>query len=288
MSFTIADLRLLLQTLGEIALVLLFLRWYEPRMLYYPNHPGRQVTRTPADAGLNYEPVTLTTVDNVRVSAWLLPADRPDAPTLLFFHGNAGNLGHRVEKCRVFHELGLQILVLDYRGYGDSEGRPSEKGTYRDADAAYQYLTQTRGIAPKDIVLYGESLGSGVAVDLASRVPVGGVILEAAYTSVADTGQQIFWFLPGIIRLLVYNRYDSRRKIARINAPLLQLHSRQDRVFSYERHAERLFAAAREPKQLVPLRGTHNDAFFVSEPLSRQAIQDFLPDTTVRAPQTFR
>jgi hypothetical protein len=278
LPLTPADLWLLARTVGGVALVLLFLRWYEPRMLYYPQHPERRVSRIPADAGMAYEAMTLTASDNVRLSAWWLPApeNAPEArPAVLFLHGNAGNIGHRLEKARVLLDLGFDVLLLDYRGYGDSEGRPSEKGTYRDADAAYSYLTGTRGVNPRRILLYGESLGTGVAVDLASRMPVGGVVLEAPFTSISDVAQRIFWFLPGVVRLLVRNRYDSRRKIARIDAPLLLLHSRDDEFFSFRRHAERLFAAAREPKRLVELRGTHADSFFVSEPVCRDALREF-------------
>ena len=281
MTFTIDDLWLLLQTLGGSTFVLLFLRWYEPRMIYYPNVPTRRIERTPDSEGLAFEAVSLTTADAVRIQGWFLPCERGvEAPTTLYFHGNAGNIFHCLAKCRVLLDLGVNVFALDYRGYGDSDGRPSEAGMYRDADAAYSYLTNERGIAPRDIFLYGESLGSGVAVDLAARAPVGGVVLEAAYTSLADVGQRIFWFLPGIIRLLVQNRYDSLVNISQINAPLLMLHSTNDEIFPFKRHAPRLFAAAHEPKQLVPIQGAHADAFFVSEPLCRKALTAFLTART--------
>jgi fermentation-respiration switch protein FrsA (DUF1100 family) len=284
MTFTADDFWLLLRTLGGIALVLLFLRWYEPRMIYYPNHPTRHIEQTPDNYNLAFDHVTLTTLDGIPLKGWFLPTSDDKSQTILFFHGNAGNISHCLPKCRVLRELGFAVFVLDYRGYGESEGCPSESGTYRDADATYAYLTEKRGIGPQNIVLYGESLGSGIAVDLATRAPVGGVILEAAYTSLADVGQRIFWFLPGIIRLLVRNRYDSLAKIPRISAPLLMLHSSDDEIFRYKRHALRLFAAAREPKQLVCLQGTHADAFFVSKALCREAIAGFIARPTVSSP----
>jgi fermentation-respiration switch protein FrsA (DUF1100 family) len=164
------------------------------------------------------------------------------------------------------------VLIIDYRGYGRSEGKPNEDGTYRDARAAYEYLTQTRNREPRTLVVYGESLGSAVAADLASKVEVGGLVLEEAFTSVADVGQRMFSFLP--VRWLVRNKYDTLGKMPRIRAPLLILHSRDDEFFDM-RHAQRLLAAANEPKQLVELHGSHNDAFLVSAPIYRASLHKF-------------
>jgi uncharacterized protein len=272
-------------------LLCVFLRWREPSMIYFPD---RQLESTPDAYGLSYEDVFLTTTDGVRIHGWFLPAPRdlPSSPfTLLFLHGNAGNISHRLDKLAVFHELGASVLIIDYRGYGRSEGKPSEEGTYRDAQAAYEYLTgktQLREAAlpqrgssppgaphlePRSIVVYGESIGSAVAVDLASKFAVGGVVLEEPFTSIGDVGQEKFPFLP--IRLLARTKYDSLSKIGRINAPLLMFHSRDDEYFSI-RHAERLLAAAREPKRFVELHGSHNDAFSVSADTCRAALKEFL------------
>jgi fermentation-respiration switch protein FrsA (DUF1100 family) len=278
--FTLSDLWLALQTIGGIAGVFVFLRWYEPRMIYYPHYPTRRLERTPAVRGWRYEELTLTAEDRTQLSAWFLPAEGAEF-TVLLLHGNAGNISHRLEKAHVLLDLGVSVLLLDYRGYGESEGKPNESGTYQDARAAYQYLTETRGILPEQVIVFGESLGTGVAVELATVEKVGGLILEAGFTSLADVGQRIFWFLPGV-RWLVKNRYDSRRKIGRLAAPLLLLHSREDEVFSF-RHAERLYAAAPEPKRLVPLRGRHADGFFTSEAECRDALREFLMDLRHRA-----
>ena len=286
---TTDDLFLLLRTLALLALLLAFLRWYEPRMVFYPNYPTRRIERTPEEVGLAYEEVELATEDGTRITGWFLAAgcriEQPPPPySLLFFHGNAGNVSHCLDKCRVFLDLGLDVLLIDYRGYGRSDGRPSENGTYQDARAAYDYLTGPCGVDACRVLLYGESLGTGIAVDLATRVPVGGVVLEAAFTSLADVGQRIFWFLP--VRRLIRNRYDSLRKIANVNAPLLLLHSRDDEYFSI-RHARRLLGAARTPARLVELRGKHASAFHDSEAVCREALQQFiagLPDASVRQP----
>ena len=128
----------------------------QPRLLYYPNMPTRELMATPTQTGLDYEAVTLHTDDGVRLSAWFIPHPVPRA-TLLFLHGNAGNLSHRLESIRLFHDLGLAVFIIDYRGYGQSEGRPSEAGTYRDAAAAWDYLIGERHLAAHEIVIFGRS-----------------------------------------------------------------------------------------------------------------------------------
>jgi len=245
-------------------------------MLYYP---VREIESTPDKFGRKYEDVTLTTSDRVRINGWFLPApelpiaNHPSRITVLFFHGNAGNISHRFEKLEILGALGMDTLIVDYRGYGRSEGKPDEAGTYRDARAAYMYLTQTRNREPKTVVVYGESLGSAVAADLASQVDIGGLVLEEAFTSVADVGQKMFPFLP--IRWLVRNKYDTLGKMPRIHAPLLIFHSRDDEFFDI-RHAQRLLAAANEPKRLIELRGSHNDAFLTSAETYRNGLKEFL------------
>jgi fermentation-respiration switch protein FrsA (DUF1100 family) len=257
--------------------IVLFLRWREPHMLYYPNRP---IDQTPDQLGLKYDDVTLAASDGVKINGWFVHA--PDAPrsprsTILFFHGNAGNISHRMEKLQVLGDLGVDTFIIDYRGYGRSEGQPNEQGTYRDALAAYEYLTNGapggRALPSQSIIIYGESLGSAVAVDLAAKQAVGGVIIEEAFTSVGDVGQKMFPFLP--VRWLVRNKYDTLSKIGRIKAPLLIFHSRDDEIIPF-RHAQRLLAAANEPKQLVELTGGHNDAFAVNGETYRAALKDFL------------
>jgi fermentation-respiration switch protein FrsA (DUF1100 family) len=256
---------LLLFFCGLVAISLL-LRWREPKMLYYPM---TAMAGTPSQAGLAYEEVWLTTADGVKIHGWYLPGQDAAAPTFLFLHGNAGNISHRLEKLSIFHKLGAATLIIDYRGYGRSAGIPGEQGTYRDADAAYQWLSQ-RGVVP---VLYGESLGTAVAVELAVTRQVAGIVLEAPFTSIAAVGQKLFPFLP--VRWLVQNKYDSLSKMPRLRAPLLILHSREDEIFAMP-HAEELLAAAPAPKQLVELRGGHNEAFLVSLDTYRTALAEFL------------
>jgi len=249
----------------------LWLRWNEPRMIYYPS---RQIDQTPELAGLKYEDVTLTTSDGFHINGWFLSAkaERPANLTVLLFHGNAGNISHRLDKLAVLRDLGVDTFIIDYRGYGRSEGAPDEPGTYHDARAAYDYLVQQRKVASRSIVVYGESLGSAIAADLATKVGVGGLILEEAFTSIGDVGQKMFPFFP--VRWLARNKYDTLAKIPHIKVPLLIFHSRDDEIFSI-RHAQRLLAAANNPKQFVELRGHHNDAFLVSADTYHAAIQTF-------------
>ena len=263
-------MNLILTVLGVLVAFALWLRWREPGMIYYP---ARAIDGTPAQRGWKFDDVWLTASDGVRINGWFVPAEGNEQLTVLFFHGNAANISHRFEKLAILRELGANVFILDYRGYGRSDGTPDEPGTYRDAQAAYEFLTRERKIEPRAVVVYGESLGSAVGVDLASKAPVGGVVIEEAFTSVADVGQRMFPFLP--VRWLVRNKYDTLSKIDRIHAPLLLLHSRDDEYFAL-RHAERLLAAAHEPKQLVELLGGHNDAFLVSELIYREALKQFV------------
>jgi fermentation-respiration switch protein FrsA (DUF1100 family) len=249
--------------------VVLFLRWREPKLLYYPMS---HLEEHPDQTGLPYEEVWLTTTDQVHLHAWYVPATNA-SHTVLFLHGNAGNISHRIEKLQVLHSLGVNTLIVDYRGYGRSRGVPNEPGTYRDAAAAYRHLTEQRRVPPAALIVFGESLGTAVAVELAVTHPVGGVILEEPFTAVADVGQKLFPFVP--VRLVVRNKYDTLSKISRLRSPLLILHSRDDEMFALT-HAQRLLAAAPEPKRLVELRGSHNDAFLVSAPTYRQALAEFL------------
>jgi fermentation-respiration switch protein FrsA (DUF1100 family) len=252
----------------------LYVYLMQPRLLYYPDLPGRAIVATPADIGLDYEPVTLLTGDGVRLGAWFIP--HTDARgTLLFLHGNAGNISHRLDSIALFHALGLSVLILDYRGYGESEGTPSEAGTYRDADAAWQHLVEQRRIAPSEIVIFGRSLGAAVAVELASRTRPGALIMESAFISVPEMAATLYPRLP--VRLLSRYRYNALTPLERISCPLLIVHSRDDEIIPF-RQGQRLFEHAREPKQFLELRGGHNDGFLVTGRHYVNALEGFLSE----------
>lgn len=214
----------------------------------------------------------------MRLHGWYLPA--PDgagagrgAPALLFLHGNAGNISHRIRSLRLFHELGLAVLIIDYRGYGQSEGRPDEQGLYLDALAGWRHLRDERDVAPADIVVFGRSLGGAVAAWLAARERPGGVILEAAFTSAPDLGRELYPWLP--VRRLLRVDYDTRAAVGSIDTPLLIIHGRDDGIVPFA-HARRLYEAAAGPRTLLELSGGHNDAFVVSAADYREGVARFL------------
>ena len=254
------------------AMLAVALFFYQPNLLYFPDMPSREIEATPGDIGLDFQSLTLASRDDEQLDAWFIPADHARG-VLLFCHGNAGNISHRLESIRLFHELGLSVLIFDYRGYGQSSGKPTEKGTYRDADAAWHYLVTQRGIPAEHIILFGRSLGASIAADLATRQSAAGVILESAFTSVPDVAAQLYPWLP--VRWLSRYQYDTRMKLADIHSPVLIVHSREDEIISYA-NGERMFEAANEPKQFLQLRGGHNDGFLVSGRDYIQGLDGFL------------
>ncbi len=224
------------------------------RVIFQPS-PG--VDLEPDALGIDAGSLFLETADGVRIHAFHLPgAPRAGAPrALLFLHGNAGNASHRLPNASLLAALGVDVLLLDYRGYGLSEGRPSEAGVYADARAGLAHLLEERDFAPERVVLFGRSLGGAVAVELAQDRPLAGVILESTFTSVEDMARGIV----GPLARLVAGGFDSRERIERMRAPLLFFHGDRDEVVPYGLGRE-LFAAAPEPKAFETLAGAgHND-----------------------------
>ncbi|MGD8312917.1 MAG: alpha/beta hydrolase [Gammaproteobacteria bacterium] len=250
----------------------LYLFIMQPRLLYYPDMPSRRIEATPAAVGLNHETVSLLTADGVRLHGWFIPEPRTRA-TLLFCHGNAGNISHRLESIRLFHDLGLNILIFDYRGYGRSDGHPSEKGSYRDVDAGWDYLVDARRTDPGRIVVFGRSLGAAIAADIASRKKPAAVILESAFTSVPEMAATLYPWLP--VRFLSRYRYDNKTKIRHISAPVLVVHGRDDEIVPFSQ-GRQLFELAGEPKHFLALDGGHNDAHLSSRPVYIRELKAFL------------
>ncbi len=244
--------------------------------------PSSRFLATPDDVGMDHETVRLNTDDGETLHGWWIPAadvSRETSPgetgqhTLLFFHGNAGNISGRLESVQQFHQLGLNVLIVDYRGYGKSTGSPSEQGLYTDAATCWTYLTETRGIAPDDIVVFGRSMGGGPATWLAARYRPGAVILESVFTNVPDIGAHHYPFLP--VRAMATNQFDNEARVAEIDVPKLHIHSRDDRVVPFEL-GRQVYEAAAEPKQFLEIQGGHNDGFLVSEDAYLRTIKDFL------------
>jgi hypothetical protein len=254
---------------------LLLLRVAEPRLVYAPG-PSRRLTPPPPELGLAPERVEFGSADGVRLVGWVIRApDDAAGRWLLICHGNAGNLA---DAGRPLHyadlrALGLSLLAFDYRGYGESGGTPSEAGLYRDADAAWRYLTDSLQVRPDRIVVFGHSLGSAVAVELAGRVHPAGLILDGALTSVTERAQEAYPFVP--VRWVARSRYASIERIGRLTLPKLFLHAREDEVIPFA-HGLRLFEAAPPPKAFVALAGGHGDAFERDSAVYFGAIAHFL------------
>jgi uncharacterized protein len=232
----------------------------EKAFIYQPGE--RRVWPPARQFALHERTVSYPSTGGVTLTAWIVPSasDHPSDAWLLICHGNYGNVGfgQRPEYYALMRDQGINLFAFDYRGFGDSTGTPDERGLYEDATASYEYVTRVLGIPPSHVVIYGHSLGSGVAIELAARVPSAGLILEGAYTSVVRQGQERYPLLP--IGLLATQRFPSIDRISSIHSPKLFLHSPEDAVIPYA-DGRRLFAAATEPKRFVDVRGGHENAY---------------------------
>ena len=271
--------RRLLRTVGLLAGVYLgvivVLLALENSLVYHPT-PARVDWQPPPAAAVR--DVELTSADGTRIHGWWYPREGA-AGALLYFHGNAGNLSHRgALMAELRRELGVPVLIIDYPGYGRSGGRPSEAGCYAAADAAYDWLTREQKVAPAKLLLYGASLGGGVATDLASRREHGALILVSTFTSMPDVGQGLYPWLP--VRWLMRNRYDSLTKVRQCRRPVFVAHGTADRLIPFAQ-GERLYAAANEPKRFLAMRGAdHNED---GDPGFFAALKEFLREAGARA-----
>ena len=226
----------------------------QSRFVYFPI---RTLVADPSDVGLASENINLETVDGIRLCGWFVPRDKAKG-VILFCHGNAGNISHRLESIQVFHRLGLDVFIFDYRGYGQSQGRPTEHGTYEDVKAAWQYLTQERNLPPKKIILFGRSIGGAIASNLARDHMPGAVILESTFTSMPDLAADIYPF--PLVRHFTRFNYNTEEYIREVDCPILIIHSRDDDIVPFS-HSRRLFEIATEPKRFLEITGTHNEGF---------------------------
>ena len=223
--------------------------------------PDARIHQTPGSVGLAFDDVYFATDDGVRLNGWFVPRVRATS-TFLWFHGNAGNISHRVENIKLLHgQVNVNIFIFDYRGYGRSEGAASEEGTYRDGVAAIALLRRSYGVDPGRLIIFGRSLGAAVAAEMATRVQSLAVILETPFTSVRDVARDKLPFLP--IGPLLKTRYDVVEKIRKLSSPLLVLHGDRDEVVPFS-HGKRVFDAAPQPKWFYTIAGAgHNDTYRV-------------------------
>lgn len=268
-------MKLLLTTIGLLLIVylsiciLLFL--FQKHLIFFPD---KNVTFTPRDVGLNYTDIFLETRDKIKIHGWYIPADSAKV-VLLFCHGNAGNISQRLESIKLFNALSLNVLIFDYRGFGKSAGSPDESGTYRDVEAAWEYLLNKEGFQPQQIVIFGRSLGSGIASALAAEVDPGALILESSFTSLPDLGASLYPLFP--IRLLARYNYPTIQRLQNISSPILFIHSPNDEIIPFS-HGQKNYQMAKEPKQFLEISGSHNDGFLVSGKKYYEGILNFLAE----------
>ena len=222
--------------------------------------PSRRLEATPLQMGLDFQECFFTSSDGLQLHGWYVPADRA-APVIMWFHGNGGNISHRLDYMARLHQIGLGVWIFDYRGYGLSQGRPSESGVYQDALAAYQHLCGSLAIPPERVVLLGRSLGGAVAADLATKVAARALILEAAFTKVGDMARHHYAWLPG--KGLFAQKFDLTHRLPALKLPKLFIHGEQDEVVPFWM-AEQLYELAPPPKELYPVpQAGHNDTYLI-------------------------
>lgn len=244
----------------------------QSRFIFFPD---RTVFATPEQIGLAYRSVTFLATDHVKLNGWLIPADNAHG-IILFCHGNGGSISNLLETVAIFHKLGFSCFVFDYRGYGQSEGTPSEAGTYLDGQAAWDYLVNIEHIAPSDIIVFGRSLGASIAARLSSRYTPRASVLESGFTSIKDMAEAIYPFFP--TSLICRFQYNTQSDVKKITCPLLIIHSDEDDVVPFS-HGCSLFASARDPKTFLRTKGNHNNGFLTSGHLYTEGLRKFFEET---------
>jgi fermentation-respiration switch protein FrsA (DUF1100 family) len=255
--------------IGVIVFLFAYVRFYERKGFYFP---VKEIVITPQDIGLRFEEVFFTASDGVRLCGWFVANPRAKE-TILFLHGNAGNISSRLEVIAFFKDLPANVFIIDWRGYGKSQGWPTEQGLYDDALSAYRCLVEERGLAPDSIVIYGKSLGGNIAVDLASKAEIKALICDSAFSSAHDMARIVFPILPAQYFLSV--KFDALTKIAKVTCPKLIIHAREDEIVPF-RLGKKLFAAAIEPKEFLEVSGDHNQAIFADEETYLDTLRKFL------------
>lgn len=257
-------------------LLCVVLYFYQGRMVFLAHVPGRALGATPHDIGLAFENVGIPTRDGERLHGWYVPQPEPARGVLLFFHGNAGNISHRLDSIRIFHDLGVDVLIVDYRGYGESSGKPSEEGIYLDGEAAWEFLVKERAIAPDRIIIFGRSLGAVVGAGLAARNSPAGLIIESGFTSGADMARRIYPFLPA--RLITRLEFPLIEFAREVSCPALVIHSRDDEIIPFDMGQEIFDAIPCRDKTFLEIWGGHNTGFFLSETIYLPALGAFFDE----------
>ena len=250
-------IRIIIIVAGICAVSIALVYIFQSRFVYFPI---RTLSTDPSSIGLRFEDVYLETEDGVTLHGWFIPHDGARG-VILFCHGNAGNISHRLDSIRVFHRLGLDVFIFDYRGYGQSEGKPTERGTYEDAEAAWRYLIEEHQVIPSEVVVFGRSIGGAVGAWLAQNHKPRLLILESTFTSLRDVAATLYPFFP--VKRLLRFEYNTAEYLGGVNCPVLIIHSRNDEIMPFSQ-GQQLFEVAREPKTFLEISGTHNEGFITS------------------------
>jgi hypothetical protein len=250
-------IRIIIIVAGICAVSIALVYIFQSRFVYFPI---RTLSTDPSSIGLRFEDVYFETEDGVTLHGWFIPHDGARG-VILFCHGNAGNISHRLDSIRVFHRLGLDVFIFDYRGYGQSEGRPTERGTYEDAEAAWRYLIEEHQVLPSEVIVFGRSIGGAVGAWLAQNHKPRLLILESTFTSLRDVAATLYPFFP--VKRLLRFEYSTVEYLGGVNCPVLIIHSRNDEIMPFSQ-GQQLFEVAREPKTFLEISGTHNEGFITS------------------------
>jgi hypothetical protein len=251
------------------AAVVALMYFLQDSLLYFPQ---KELSQTPGDINLEYEEIIFKAKDGTEISGWFVGA-RDEKGVVLFCHGNAGNISHRLDSIKIFNNLNLSVMIFDYRGYGKSRGKPTEQGTYLDAEAAWDYLIRTKQKTPESITLFGRSLGGAVAAEIAFRKNPGRLIIESGFTSVTELAKKHYPWLP--IKLISKFKYSTIEKIGSIKCPKLIIHSPADEIVPFE-HGRTIYQKGSQPKEFLEIRGNHNEGFLISGKTYTEGLRKFL------------
>ncbi len=263
-----------LGAIGIFVTITLYLYFNQRSMIFFPY---KDFIATPNHLDLKYMDVVIPLKKNQSIHGWYIePTDTINSNSdkvILFCHGNAGNISHRLPTLQFLNSIGFKTLIFDYRGYGQSKGELSEESVYQDAEYFYNWLINNKNIKPENIVIFGRSLGGAVAIDLALKVACHSLIIESSFTSAADMGKKIFPFFP--IKYILKYKFDSISKVEKLKRPILIIHSPDDDIIPYEM-GEKLYEKASQPKRFLKISGLHNDLSYLNDPEYARTIQEFV------------